>query len=139
MPAGTKRENPKNAQRDLGNMRAANTLLLAAIFLRGLIATGHAQPQAQPQSNPLMQLMLSQPPIDVNSPVVVSAAFDPPAVRPGQKAIYRITLNAIASNVRMPGKIPGPPQLDFRIGAQGQVLRAMGNSLQPLTAINYEV
>ncbi len=118
-------------------LRLKNVRLLAMSFLAGLTLLAHAQ--TPPQPNPLMQLMLTQPPIDVTSPVVVEASFDPPAVRPGQKAIYRISLNAIASNVRLPEQIPAPPQLEFRSGAQGQILRSVGNSLQPLTSINYEV
>ena len=116
-------------------------LLVATIFADGMLSIGKAQvpPQPQPQPNPLMQLMLSQPPIDVASVVTATASFDPPAVRPGQKAIYRISLNAIASNVRLPGRIPGPAELEFKLSAQGQILRAIGNSLQPLTSINYEV
>ncbi|MFO1513390.1 MAG: hypothetical protein U1F83_10830 [Verrucomicrobiota bacterium] len=118
-------------------LRLKNVRLLAMNFLTGLTLFAHAQTPSQP--NPLMQLMLTQPPIDVTSPVVVEASFDPPAVRPGQKAIYRLSLNAIASNVRLPEQIPAPPQLEFRSGAQGQILRSVGNSLQPLTSINYEV
>jgi hypothetical protein len=114
-----------------------NVMLLAMIFLAEAVLPAHAQ--TPPQPNPLTQLMLSQPPIDVSSPVVAEAVFDPPAVRPGQKAMYRITLNAIASNVRLPGQIPAPPQLEFRPSAQGQILRAVGNGLRPMTSINYEV
>jgi len=124
-------------------MRAILKIVLpvAMILIGGMLSVSKAQlpPQSPPQPNPLMQLMLSQPPIDVNSAVIATASFDPPAVRPGQKAIYRITLNAIASNVRVPGKIPGPPELEVKLSAQGQILRSIGNSLQPLTSINYEV
>jgi len=70
---------------------------------------------------------------------VAEASFDPPAVRPGQKAVYRITLNAIAANVRLPGKIPAPAQLEFRSSAQGQILQPVGNGLRPVTSINYDV
>jgi len=120
-------------------LKIALSLGLVLITGRYSVARAQTPPQVQPQPNPLMQLMLSQPPIDVTSAVTATAAFDPPAVRPGQKAIYRITLNAIATNVRLPGNIPAPPELKFQLSAQGQILRAMGNSLQPLTSINYEV
>jgi hypothetical protein len=126
-------------------MRSPVTILLLVVmsFADGVISVGEAQPAPQPQPqqqpNPLMQLMLSQPPTDVTSAVTATASFDPPAVRPGQKAIYRITLNAIAANVRLPGKIPAPPQLEVRPSVQGQILKSIGNSLQPFTSINYEV
>ncbi|HEX5222765.1 MAG TPA: hypothetical protein VFZ59_24630 [Verrucomicrobiae bacterium] len=116
-------------------------LLVATILADGMLSVGKAQvpPQAPPQPNPLMQLMLSQPPMDVTSPVTAAASFDPPAVRPGQKAIYRITLNALASNVRLPERIPAPPPLEVQPSVQGQILKPLGNSLQPFTSINYEV
>lgn len=114
--------------------------LLALVNLVGLLMCANGQtPPPQQQPNPLMQLMLTQPPIDVTSPVVAEVSFDPPAVRPGQKAIYRISLNALASNVRIPGRIPAPPELEFQAGVQGQILRSVGNTLVPLTSINYDV
>lgn len=112
---------------------------LTILFVIGSLVSARAQAPSPSQANQLMQLMLTQPSIDVRSPVVVEAAFDPPAVRPGQKAIYRLTLNAIASNVRMPARIPGPPELEFKPGVQGQMLQPFATTLRPLTAINYEV
>ena len=111
----TRKASRTNARPNPGSMRATVKILFLAamIFVEGRLSIGLAQPQPQPQPNPLMQLMLNQPPIDVTSPVVVTASFDPPAVRPGQKAIYRLTLNAIASNVRMPGKIPGLKKIEI--------------------------
>ena len=118
---------------------AATRLIM--VFIASLILSVNAQtpPQPQPQPNPLMQMMLTQPSIDVTSPVVAEASFDPPAVRPGQRAVYRISLNAIASGVRMPGRIPAPSQLEFRPGPQGQLLRPTGTAVLPLTSINYDV
>lgn len=122
------------------SIRFNSTVALAMLCVAAAITPAWAQTPAPPQQpNPLMQLMLSQPPIDVSSPVQVEATFDPPAVRPGQKAVYRITLNAIAANVRLPGQIPAPPQLEFRSSAQGQILRPVGNAYRPLTSINYDV
>jgi len=117
------------------NIHVCTTVLIVMAWFG--LARGQAP--SPPQANQLMQLMLTQPSIDITSPVVVEAAFDPPAVRPGQKTIYRITLNAIASNVRMPPRIPAPPELEFKPGAQGQILQPFGTALRPLTAINYEV
>jgi len=122
-------------------MRALNKtgFRLAMLFLAGSLGAAPAQTPSPTQANQLMQLMLTQPPVDVTSPVEVKASFDPPAVRPGQKAVYRITLSAIASNVRVPEKIPAPPQLEFKPGVQGQIQRVVGNALRPFTSINYEV
>jgi hypothetical protein len=121
-------------------LRFHNCALLVAIcFVAGLVLSAPAQLPPAPPANPLLQLMLTQPSIDVTSPVVAAASFDPPAVRPGQKAVYRITLNAIGSGIRLPDKIPGPPQLDFHLSAQGQLLQPSGNILRPFTAINFEV
>lgn len=114
-------------------------LPVALVLSAGWLDCAHGQTPPPSSPNPLMQLMMTQPPIDVDSPVVAAATFDPPAVRPGQKAIYRITLNAIATNVRVPGRLPAPPELEFKPGAQGQILRPVGNTIVPLTSINYEV
>ena len=56
-----------------------------------------------------MSLMLSQPRIDVESPVVPEVSFDPPVVRPGQESIYRVAFNALDESIAWPDKIPTPP------------------------------
>jgi len=114
-------------------------LIVSLVGFAGPLCFGQTPVPAPTQANPFAQLMLSQPSIDITSPVVAHASFDPPAVRPGQKAILRITLNAISTAVQLPDPIPGPPELTFRLGAQGQILQPAGNALRPLTAINFEV
>ncbi|PWU20334.1 MAG: hypothetical protein C5B50_04260, partial [Verrucomicrobia bacterium] len=101
--------------------------------------------------------MISQPKIDLESPVVATAWFDPPSVRPGEESTYRISMNALEESVEMPAKMPalqntgtnsalgtapaggagGTPAL--LLGARGQMLQFTGSSLQPRTMYNFHV
>jgi hypothetical protein len=87
----------------------------------------------------MMQLMLAQPKIDVDSPVVTSAGFDPPVVEPGQEATYRVTVNALETAIDWPDKIPSPAGLACNMGARGQILSMAGMLLVPRTTFNYRV
>ncbi|HWV98337.1 MAG TPA: BatD family protein [Candidatus Acidoferrum sp.] len=101
-----------------------------------------AQPQPAPapaMPDPLMSLMLSQPSIDVSSTVFAAASVDPPVVRPGEDATYRVTFNALEESVNWPGKFAEPPQLQTRAGAHGQILVFGGATLQPRTTFNYHI
>ena len=84
-----------------------------------------------------MSLMLATPPIDVDSPVVPSATFDPPVVRPGEWSTYRATFNALEESIDWPEKFVAPPGLEVRPGAHGQMLAFGGSRLQPHTSFNY--
>lgn len=86
-----------------------------------------------------MQLMLSQPPVDINSPVTANVVLDPPVIAAGEKAVYRLTLNALESAVRWPQQIPLPPGLRLIPTARGQILRPEINVLRPHTALNFDV
>jgi hypothetical protein len=86
-----------------------------------------------------MTLMLSQPKIDISSPVTPTAAFDPPVVGPGEQSLYRVTFNALEQSIDWPEKLTGPAQLEMSRGAHGEILRMMGGSYVPLTAFNYRV
>ncbi|MGH7971387.1 MAG: BatD family protein, partial [Limisphaerales bacterium] len=99
-----------------------------------------AQPTATaPNHDPLMSLMLSQPRIDVDSPVSASAVFDPPAVRPGEKAIYRVTFNALEESVEWPNNLPVPSNVEVEAGGHGQMLSMAGAKLEPRTAFNFRL
>jgi len=100
------------------------------------LALAKVEPSAAPR-DPLMSLMLTQPPIDVESEVVAEAAFDPPAVRPGQPSTYRVTMNALEESVDWPAELKGPPELALRQGAHGQILAMGAGKLQPHTGFNY--
>jgi hypothetical protein len=99
-----------------------------------MVAT-RAQPAPRP--DPLLQLMATQPSIDVTTKVEATATFDPPVVRPGEKSIYRVTFNALEDSVKWPDEIVVPPPLALRPSARGQVLQPAGDRLKPQTAINY--
>jgi antitoxin (DNA-binding transcriptional repressor) of toxin-antitoxin stability system len=83
--------------------------------------------------------MQSQPQIDISSPVVATATFDPPVIRPGEKCIYRVSFNALEASIRWPQPLRAPPQLQVRPGAHGQVLRPGNGVWKPLTTFNFEV
>src|SRR4051794_12126657 len=55
--------------------------------------SAHAQSPSPVPQDPLISLMQAQPRIEINGPVNPSAAFDPPTVRPGVKATYRVSFN----------------------------------------------
>lgn len=86
-----------------------------------------------------MQLMLSQPRIDMDSPVSPVATFDPPVVRRGEVAIYRVTLNALETAVDWPDRIPVPAGLSAQLGGHGQILAMAAGLLAPRTSFNYRV
>jgi len=86
-----------------------------------------------------MSLMISQPQIAISAEPRATAAFDPPVVRPGEQAYYRVVFNALEESIEWPGKITSPPQLDVRAGAHGQILQMLGASLEPRTSFNYRV
>jgi hypothetical protein len=112
---------------------------LLLLFLIGLASNSLAQPAAPASQDPLMQLMLAQPKIDVESQVVPAASFDPPVVKPGEQSTYHVTINALETAIEWPEKIPAPPQLSCRRGAHGQILSMTGTLLVPRTTFNYRV
>lgn len=113
-------------------------LLLLSCWLLGGESVSHAQPNSPPPGV-LMQLMQSQLPVDVNSPVVAKAEFDPPFVSVGRKAVYRVTLNALEASVRFVGHIPVPPGLKMTHGARGQIMPISEGMMRPQTALNFHV
>ena len=86
-----------------------------------------------------MSLMLSQPRIDVDSPVVPVVVFDPPVVRPGELSTYRLTFNALEESIEWSGQLSSQPPLQWRTGGHGQILAMTGASLQPRTSFNFHV
>src|SRR5262249_3803416 len=91
------------------------------------------------QQDPLMQLMMSQPPVDLTSPVTPTAVFDPPVVRPGEQAIYRVTFNALEESIDWPDHIQAPAELELRPGARAQTLQNAGSIIKPFTLFNTRV
>ena len=87
----------------------------------------------------MMSLMTAQPQIAIAATPTATATFDPPIIRPGELAFYRVVFNALEASVEWPGKIAAPPQLEIRPGAQGQILQFTGLSLEPRTSFNHRV
>jgi hypothetical protein len=112
----------------------------APFFCALVVFTVSAQIFPTNQPDPLLQLMMSQPPVDTQSPVVARSSFDPPMVRVGGETTYRVTLNALNDAISMwPDEMVAPAQLEMKAGARGQILQVTGTNYQPLTIINYRV
>jgi len=86
-----------------------------------------------------MSLLMSQPKTEIASNVVAAASFDPPFVRPGEAAVYRVSFNALEESVVWPEKLNAPAELGFRAGGRGQILYFNGTNLVPRTMFNYHL
>jgi hypothetical protein len=84
-------------------------------------------------------LLMAQSQIDTTTPVEATATFDPPAVRPGDTAIYRVTFNAMMDSIQWPEEIIAPQALELKRSARGQTYTSAGAVLQPRTTFNYRV
>jgi hypothetical protein len=113
-------------------------LLILLTFTLAFSLRVFAQTPA-PHPDPLMQLMLTQPSIDISTNVEFRAVFDPPLIRPGEKSTYRVTVNAISDSVRWPDEIYAPTPLTVRRSARGQILQPVADKLRPTTTINHHV
>ncbi len=100
--------------------------------------------QTPPQISPEVaaQLIMNpQLPVD-NSQlgnVSVTAEFDAPAVAPGAKTFYRVTINATQNTIRWPDEISLPAELRLVHAARGQLAQADGTPFHPVTQFIYEV
>lgn len=93
--------------------------------------------QAQTNPDALSTLMLQQPAIDVDAPLVAEAQFDPPSTPAGTDSTYRITINAMNESVQLPTSLPIPLGLELVAGGRGQLFLPNGNKLIPRTTINF--
>ncbi len=107
-------------------------LVFPGLTLRG-------QTSAPPAIDPMMSLMLAQPRMEFNAPIVPEVSFDPPVVRVGETAVYRVVLNALEDSIPWPETLAAPPQLELRRGGHGQVLQMLGTNMQPRTTFSYRV
>jgi hypothetical protein len=114
--------------------------ILAALLLL-LPANAALGAGAQPGRtvDPYMSLLMSQPKTEIASNVVALAAFDPPFVRPGEPAVYRVSFNALEESIAWPEKLNAPPELGFRAGGRGQIMPFNGTNFVPLTMLNYHL
>ena len=110
-------------------------LVAALALLSGVPAFA----QAPPQPDPLMQLMLTQPSIDISTNVEVRAVFDPPVIGLGEKATYRVTINAVSDSIKWPDDIYAPMDLTLKQTARGQIFQPALDKLRPTTTINHQV
>lgn len=90
-----------------------------------------------PPNNQLIQLMMSQPQVDISSPVTATATFDPPVVRPGEKSIYRVSLNAPEASIQGSAEISAPSLKLQRI-TSGEIVQQNGGMLRTLTTFNFD-
>ncbi len=111
--------------------------LVSALLFAPLLLLAQAPPQLPPGG--LIQLQMAQPVVDNSLPATATAVFDPPVVRAGEKAFYRVTVTATESSIQWPEKIAAAPELKFDPGAHGQMMQLQGNQYRPVTAFTYEV
>lgn len=97
------------------------------------------QSPTTPQPDPLLQLMLTQPSIDISTNVEVRAVFDPPVIGLGEKATYRVSINAVSDSIKWPEDIYAPMELALKQSARGQILQPALDKLKPTTTINHHV
>ena len=104
-------------------------LALAANFLRA-----QAPPQI-PADVAAQMIMRPQPAADSSQLENISAQaeFDPPAVRPGEKTFYRVSINATENSILWPGEILLPPELLPGPAAREQLTQPDGVLFRPLT------
>ncbi len=125
----------------IGDVMAALIKSSVAAVLLWLAGSGlvFAQTPASPPPDPLMQLMLTQPAIEISTNAEVRVEFDPPVIGRGEQATYRVSINAVSDSVRWPDDVYAPMELVMRQSARGQVLQPAVNQLKPMTMINYRV
>ncbi len=102
-----------------------------------LLASAGVDAQVPPQlpAGGAALVMTPQTPVDLPVPVTVSAAFDPPTVRPGEKTFYRVTVDSATASVQWPEQISAPTELKFGPAAHGQIARAQNNQLHLLSSL----
>ena len=97
-----------------------------------------AQTQPPPQPDPLMSLMMAQPKVNFDAPVIAIPTLDPSVVRPGDESIYRVTFNAMQDSIAWPTNIVAPG-LQVRPTASGQLLQMSPSSMEPRTTFNHRL
>jgi hypothetical protein len=115
--------------------------MFIGVFL--LSAPSGLRAQAPPQLTPDMQaqLQVQQQPVDFSQDqsIAVTAAFDPPAARAGEKFFYRVTIEAAESSVEWPNQIAPPAGLKFGQTFHGQITRFDNQKYRPFTAFACEM
>jgi len=113
--------------------------LLGATALLWLASPFPVQAQLRIQPGGLVQLQMPQPTVDVSSPPVATAEFDPPVVNPGGKTYYRVNIDATESAIQWPEDFSLPPELKVGTSARGMITQLQTDKFRPLTSFIYEV
>jgi len=92
---------------------------------------------AAPTNDPLIQIMMQQPSIDTESPVVITAEFDPPAVPLDERATYRLVITAMNGGIQLPENLPSPPGLELKSATHAEHYSSANNKLFPRTTFLY--
>ncbi len=121
------------------NMRAHLFISVLLGLSTGQFLSVQAQTPVQPTPDQLIQLMRSQPAVDISTPVTATATFDPPLVQPGEKSVYRVSFNAPLASVNWLEKLPAPASLEFHLSASGQNMQALNGSFPMFTTFVYDV
>lgn len=132
--------NMQNAQSETSGATTPAFCLLPSAFLIGLTLAFFprtANAQLTNVTDPLMVLMQSQPPMITATPKQSLAVFDPPVVRVGEEATYRVTVDALSDSINWPDKLPAPSGLLLRPSARGQILQQLGGTLLPRSVFNH--
>jgi hypothetical protein len=98
-----------------------------------------AQTPLQLPPGGLIQLQVQQPTVDITSPASATAEFDPPVVRAGEKAYYRVTVDATESSVSWPDELSVPAGLQLGAKFSGQITTMQASRFRPLASFVYEV
>jgi hypothetical protein len=114
-------------------------LFILAALLSSTASLCAAAQAGPPSADPYMALLMAQPKTEIASNVVAVAAFDPPVVRPGEAAVYRVSFDALEESILWPEKLNTPAELEFRPGGRGQIMQFNGTNFVPLTMFNYHV
>jgi hypothetical protein len=125
----------------INQMLAASHWLFVVVFLLSAPAALRAQMPQQLPPDVQAQLQVQQQPVEVSraESITVTAAFDPPIVRAGEKFFYRVTLEAEESSIDWPSQIAAPAGLKSGQTFHGQISRFENNKYRPFTAFACEM
>ncbi len=98
-----------------------------------------SQAAPAPAIDPLLNLMMQQPPIDIDTPARAYAQFDPPVITAGGRATYRIIITALMRVIQPPESLPAPPGLEVVAGGRSESYATVTNTLQPRSTLNYHI
>ncbi|HEX9048687.1 MAG TPA: hypothetical protein VF988_16795, partial [Verrucomicrobiae bacterium] len=114
--------------------------LLVLLVLAPLLAQAQ-RPQSISPAIATQMIMQPQPPVDNSrlDNLTVTATFDPPAVGPGEKAFYRVSVSAMGDQIVWPQTITAPAALHLGPLVRGQLTLPDGTPFRPLTEFLYEV